>query len=139
MNILESLGCEIISFPKIGDYRGNLTFIEGDEHVPFDIRRVYYIYDVPAGKSRGGHAHKKVHQVIIAISGSFDVIIDDGSERGKFTLNTPYVGLYIPNLVWRDIVNFSTGAVLMVLASEHYDENDYIRDYEEFRKIRLSR
>lgn len=133
MSTLESLRCSIIHLPRIGDYRGNLSFIEGGRHIPFDIRRVYYIYDVPAGESRGGHAHRQVHQVMLALSGSFDILLDNGIEKTKITLNTPYIGLYIPNLVWREIVNFSTGAVLMVLASEYYDENDYIRDYREFR------
>lgn len=135
MEILEPLRCGIIHFPKIGDYRGSLTFVEGERHVPFEIKRVYYIYDVPAGESRGGHAHKKVHQVMISLSGSFDIRLDDGHDRRKITLNRPYIGLYVPNLVWREIDNFSSGAVLMVLASEFYDEDDYIRNYEDFSKL----
>jgi dTDP-4-dehydrorhamnose 3,5-epimerase-like enzyme len=126
---------KIINLPKISDRRGNLTFIEGNRHVPFEIKRVYYLYDVPSGESRGGHAHKRLHQFIIAVSGSFDVILDDGFERMRYHLNRPYYGLYIPPMIWRELDNFSSGAVCLVLASEFYDEDDYIRDYESFKKM----
>jgi dTDP-4-dehydrorhamnose 3,5-epimerase-like enzyme len=126
---------KIINLPKISDRRGNLTFIEGNRHVPFEIKRVFYLYDVPSGESRGGHAHKRLHQFIIAVSGSFDVILDDGFERMRYHLNRPYSGLYIPPMIWRELDNFSSGAVCLVLASEFYDEDDYIRDYESFKKM----
>jgi dTDP-4-dehydrorhamnose 3,5-epimerase-like enzyme len=125
--------CRLLDFPVVQDDRGNLTFIEGGDHVPFDIRRVYYLYDVPGGATRAGHAHKELEQVLIAASGSFDVLVDDGMQRDRVTLNRSYFGLYIPNLVWREIVNFSSGAVCLVLASDHYDERDYFRTYDEFR------
>jgi len=121
--------CNILDLPKITDPRGNLTFIEGGRHIPFDIRRVYYLYDVPGGSERGGHAHKKLHQLIVAISGSFDVIIDDGKSKKRIHLNRSYQGLYICPMIWRELDNFSSGAVCMVLASDYYDENDYYRDY----------
>lgn len=121
-----------IDFPIIHEPRGNLSFIEGGIHVPFDIKRVYYLYDVPGGAARGGHAHKDLQQVIIALSGSFDVVLDDGSSRSKVFLNRSYNGLYLPNMIWRELENFSSGAVCMVLASERYDEDDYIRDHGEF-------
>ena len=122
--------CRIIELPKITDRRGNLTFIEGNEHVPFEIKRVYYLYDVPGGEKRGGHAHKDLQQFVIAASGSFDVILDDGKEQKRFHLNRSYYGLYVPTMIWRELDNFSSGSVCIVLASEHFDENDYIRDYQ---------
>jgi hypothetical protein len=125
--------CRLIDFPKITDPRGNLTFVEGGQHIPFDIRRVYYLYDVPGGAERGGHAHKALRQVMIAMSGSFDVVLDDGREKRRIHLNRSYYGLYIPTMIWREIDNFSSGSVCMVLASHHYDEADYYRDYESFR------
>lgn len=124
--------CKIIQLPKIADPRGNLTFIEGGNHIPFDIKRVYYLYDVPGGSDRGSHAHKKLHQFIVAMSGSFDVVLNDGTETKRFHLNRSYSGLYVCPMMWRDLDNFSSGSVCMVLASERYDENDYIRDYQEF-------
>ncbi len=124
--------CKIIHFPKITDPRGNLTFIEGGRHIPFEIQRVYYLYDVPGGAERGGHAHKELQQVIIAMSGSFDVVLDDGYQQKRFHLNRSYYGLYICSMVWREIDNFSSGSVCMVLASTFYDEADYYRDYQEF-------
>jgi hypothetical protein len=124
--------CKIIELPKISDPRGNLTFIEGGEHIPFDIQRVYYLYDVPGGSERGGHAHKNLHQLIIAMSGSFDVVLDDGYEKKRFHLNRSYYGLYVDTMVWRELDNFSSGSVSMVLASNKYTEDDYIRDYQEF-------
>ena len=124
--------CRIVDLPKITDPRGNLTFIEGNRHVPFDIRRVYYLYDVPGGAERGGHAHKDLHQLIIAMSGSFDVVLDDGKNKQRIHLNRSYNGLYVCPMIWRELDNFSSGSVCMVLASNHYDESDYYRDYNEF-------
>lgn len=124
--------CRIVKLPKISDPRGNLSFIEGKKHIPFDIKRVYYLYDVPGGEVRGGHAHKGLQQLIIAMSGSFDIILDDGREKKTVTLNRSYQGLYLPCMIWRELVNFSSGAVCMVLASEYYTEDDYYRDYDEF-------
>jgi hypothetical protein len=127
--------CRIIDLPKITDTRGNLTFIEPRKHVPFDINRVYYLYDVPGGESRGGHAHKDCEQFIIAANGSFDVILDDGHERKTFPLNRPYFGLYVCTKVWRELNNFSSGSICLVLASELFSEADYIRDYSAFKEF----
>jgi len=124
--------CRIIELPVIGERRGNLTFIEGGRHVPFEIRRTYHVYDVPGGSHRGGHAHRNLHQFIVAMSGSFDVVLKDGREEKRFALNRSYFGLYLCPMIWREIDNFSSGAVCMVLASEHYDEADYIRDYDDY-------
>lgn len=126
--------CKIIDLPKISDPRGNLTFIEGGAHVPFDIERVYYLYDVPGGAERGGHAHKELSQLIVAISGSFDVVIDDGSTRKRFHLNRSYNGLYVCPMIWRELDNFSSGSICMVIASNKYNENDYYRDYNDYTK-----
>jgi oxalate decarboxylase/phosphoglucose isomerase-like protein (cupin superfamily) len=126
--------CKIVDLPKISDPRGNLTFIEGANHVPFEIKRIYYTYDVPGGADRGAHAHKNLHQVIIAMSGSFDVVLDDGFDQKRFHLNRSYVGLYICPMMWRYLDNFSSGSVCLVLASNLYDANDYYRDYELFLK-----
>ena len=122
----------IINLPKIEDNRGNLSFIEEENHIPFKINRVYWIYDVPGGEFRGSHAFKKSEEFIVAISGSFDVILHDGNEEKKFSLNRSYYGLYIPKLVFRRLENFSTNSLALILASTTYDENDYIRDYDEF-------
>lgn len=128
--------CRLIDLPKIHDPRGNLTFIEGGVHVPFAIERVYYLYDVPGGSERGGHAHKALHQLIVAMSGSFDVVLDDGSARRRVHLSRSYYGLYLCPMIWRELDNFSSGAVCMVLASNRYDEADYYRDLGEFRAAR---
>lgn len=124
--------CQMVDLPKITDARGNLTFIEGCNHVPFDIERVYYLYDVPGGAERGGHAHKGLQQLIIAMSGSFDVVLDDGVKKKRVHLNRSYSGLYVCPMIWRELDNFSSGSVCMVLASNRYDEDDYYRDYDEF-------
>jgi len=124
--------CHLIDLPKINDDRGNLTFIETERHVPFSIQRVFYLYDVPGGSLRAGHALKSCHQFIIAISGSFDVVLDDGSERQRFHLNRSHYGLYVTPLTWREIDNFSSNSVCLVLASAAYSERDYYRDYESF-------
>jgi hypothetical protein len=124
--------CRIINLPKVADPRGNLTFIEAGRHVPFDIRRVYYLYDVPGGGERGGHAHKDLEQLIVAMSGSFDVILDDGEQKQRFHLNRSYYGLYVCPMIWRELDNFSSGSVCMVLASNMYDEADYYREYQDY-------
>ena len=126
--------CRLIDLPRINDPRGNLTFIENDRHIPFEIKRVYYLYDVPGGSLRAGHAHKTLRQFLIAMSGSFDVTVDDGQHKMKFHLNRSYYGLYIPPMIWREIDNFSSGSVCLVLASDFYDETDYYRQYSEFKK-----
>lgn len=128
--------CRIIELPKIHDPRGNLTFIEADNQVPFGIQRVYYLYDVPGGSERGGHAHKELHQFIVAMSGSFDVLLDDGREKRRVHLCRSYYGLYICPMIWRELDNFSSGSVCMVLASNKYDEADYYRDYADFMRAR---
>jgi hypothetical protein len=122
----------LIDLRRIANPKGNLTPIEGGVDVPFDIRRVYYLYDVPGGESRGGHAHRQLEQFIVAASGSFEVVLDDGSERTSFSLNRSYYGLFVPRMLWREIENFSSGSVCLVLASEHYDEADYFREYDDF-------
>jgi hypothetical protein len=124
--------CDLIELPKISDPRGNLTFIESGAHVPFDIQRVYYLYDIPGGADRGGHAHKALHQLIIAMSGSFDVILNDGTSSKRIHLNRSYFGLYVCPMIWRELDNFSSGSVCMVLASNKYDESDYYRNYTEY-------
>ena len=124
--------CRVLALPKHTRPNGNLTVVENCITVPFDVRRVYYLYDVPGGEERGGHAHKKLQQFIVAVSGSFDVVIDDGEGRRTVSLNRPYNGLHIRPGIWRELNNFSSGAVCLVLASEHYDEADYIRDYSDF-------
>jgi hypothetical protein len=128
-------GCFITELPKIADPRGNLTFIEGGKHVPFEIQRVYYLYDVPGGAERAGHAHKELQQLFIAMSGSFDITLDDGCSKKCIHLNRSYYGLYVCPMIWRTIDNFSSGSVCMVLASTHYDEADYYRNYEGFLSV----
>ena len=124
--------CHVVNLPKIQDPRGNLTFIEAGNHIPFDIKRVYYLYDVPGGSERGAHGHRALRQLIIAMSGSFDVVLDDGAHKKRFHMNRSYFGLYVAPMMWRDITNFSSGAVCMVLASEVYSEDDYFRNYDDF-------
>lgn len=124
--------CKIIDLPKITDQRGNLSFVESNVHIPFEIKRVYYLYDVPGGESRGGHAHKNLQQLIIAMNGSFDVLLDDGRVKQNITLNRSYQGLYVSTMVWRELNNFSSGSVCVVLASELFSEEDYYRNYYEF-------
>ena len=126
--------CKLVYLPKVEDVRGNLTFIESNEHVPFPIQRVYYLYDIPGGESRGGHAHKDLEQFIIAANGSFDVVLDDGHNKERYHLNRSYYGLYIPNLIWRELDNFSSGSVCLVLASKPFNEDDYIRNHEDFKQ-----
>jgi len=124
--------CRVIHLPRISDSRGNLTFVEQGRHVPFDIQRVYYLYDIPADAERGGHGHKALHQLIVAMSGSFDVVLDDGRQTKRVHLARPDFGLYVCPMIWRELVNFTAGAVCMVLASNLYDETDYYRDYATF-------
>jgi hypothetical protein len=124
--------CKLIDLPKISDPRGNLSFIEAGKDIPFEIKRVYYLYDVPGGSDRGSHAHKNLHQFIVAMSGSFDVLLDDGKKKKRIHLNRSYKGLYVCPMMWRYLDNFSSGAVCLVLASSNYDEADYIREYSEF-------
>jgi len=125
----------IINLPKIEDERGNLTFIEEENHIPFKIKRVYWIYDVPGGQKRGGHAFKEQQEFIVALSGSFDVVVDNGTEQQTFSLNRSYYGLYIPNGLWREMNNFSTNSLALVLSSTEFSEEDYIRDYDDFLKF----
>lgn len=127
--------CKLIELGKNHHANGNLTVVENGMQVPFDIKRVYYLYDVPGGEERGGHSHKALKQFIVAISGAFDVVIDDGINQRTITLNRPYQGLLIVPGIWRVINNFSSGAVCLVIASEHYDEADYVRDYQEFKQL----
>nr|WP_294926810.1 FdtA/QdtA family cupin domain-containing protein [uncultured Flavobacterium sp.] len=129
------MNIQIISIPKIEERRGNLSVIENDT-VPFDIKRVYYLYDVPSGAERGGHAHKDLQQFLVALSGSFDVVLNDGKEQQIITLNKPYEGLLINSGIWRELQNFSSGSVCLVVASEVYIEDDYIRDFEEFKALK---
>ena len=124
--------CPVVELPKIHNRAGNITPIENNKEIPFEIKRVYYLYDVPGGEERGGHAHKQLQQFIIAASGSFDVTIDDGKNKKTISLNRPYYGLHIIPGIWRELSNFSSGAICLVLASEKYDENDYIRNYNDF-------
>lgn len=127
---------KIIELPKILDARGNLSFAEQNNQIPFEIKRTYWIYDVPGGESRGGHAFRKNEEMIIALSGAFDVVVDDGERQKRFNLNRSYYGLYIPKGLWRTMENFSTNAFALEFGSEHYDKSDYVRDYEQFKKLK---
>jgi|LauGreSBDMM110SN_4_FD.fasta_scaffold04361_3 dTDP-4-dehydrorhamnose 3,5-epimerase-like enzyme len=128
------MNAKLIEFPRVRDPRGNLTFVENSRHIPFDISRVYYLYDVPGGESRGGHAHKNLQQVLIAVAGSFDVILDSGKEKRTYTLSKAFQGLYIPKMTWRELNNFSSGAVCLAMVSNFFDEQDYFRNYSDFLK-----
>lgn len=129
---------KMLELPKILDSRGNLSFIESTRHIPFDIKRTYWIYDVPGGETRGGHAYQHLEEVIIALSGSFDIMVDDGSQQKTISLNRSYYGLYVPSMIWRQLQNFSTNALCLVLASTEYNESDYIRDYDSFTKMQTN-
>jgi len=128
----------VLKFPKITDPRGNLTFVEQERHIPFSISRAYWIYDVPGGGKRGGHAYRHQQECIIALSGSFDVFLDDGTTQKTVTLNRAYYGLYLPSMIWRRMQNFSTNAVAFILASHPYDQHDYVRDYAKFKTMNLT-
>lgn len=129
---------QLVELPKFCDPRGNLSFVEQNNHIPFPIKRTYWIYDVPGGESRGGHAYKKTDEFIIAISGSFDVTVDDGEEKRTFTLNRSYYGLYIPKGFWRTMDNFSTNSLALEFASTPYDRSDYVEDYDEYLKMKAN-
>ena len=127
-------GIRLIDFPKILDARGNLSFLQNADQIPFEMQRVYWIYDVPGGEQRGGHAYKSLQEIIIALSGSFDVVLNDGKEEKKYTLNRSYYGLYIPKMVWRHLDNFSTNSLAFIVANKQYDELDYIRDFKNYQR-----
>ena len=129
-------GVKIIDLPKIKDPRGNLSFFENSNQIPFDIKRTYWIYDVPGGEIRGSHAFKESHEFIVALSGSFDVVLHDGEKEVKFNLNRSYYGLYVPNLLWRHVENFSTNSLALIVSSIPYNSNDYIRDFDEYKRIK---
>ena len=128
--------CRLIELPKFLDSRGNLSFVEELNHIPFEIKRTYWIYDVPGGEARGGHAFKENQEFMVALSGAFDIIVDDGTLKKTFTLNRSYYGIFVPAGLWREITNFSTNAVALEFGSIHYDEADYVRDYDEFLKLK---
>jgi len=131
---MKKINYNFINFPKIVDHRGNLAFIESNIHLPFAIKRVYFLYDIPGGATRAGHCHIKLHQVLLPLSGSFDISLDDGQNKKTLTMNETNKGLYIRPMIWRTINNFSSGAVCLALASDYYDEGDYIRDYKIFKE-----
>lgn len=128
--------CALISLPKIENRAGNITFVNNNVEIPFQVKRIFYLYDIPGGASRGAHAHKECHQFLIAASGAFEVLLNDGKVQRQISLNQPYFGLHIPPGIWASEINFSSGAICLVLASEFYDEKDYIREYDEFLKIK---
>jgi dTDP-4-dehydrorhamnose 3,5-epimerase-like enzyme len=128
---------KILQLPKIEDQRGNLSFYESLNHIPFQIKRTYWIYDVPGGQTRGGHSFKTQHEFIIALSGSFDVKLNDGVSEKTYSLKRSYYGLYVPNMIWREILNFSTNSLALIVSSTHYSDSDYIRDYNDFQKLAL--
>jgi len=136
MNESSVFDCVILPLNKIHNRAGNITIVEGTNNVPFEIKRVYYLYDIPGGEARGGHAHKELHQLIVAASGSFDVLLDDGKNKKVVTLNRPDFGLIVVPGIWRELMEFSSGAICLVLASHLYDESDYIRDYQDFKIIK---
>lgn len=136
MNRTTVYDCSILELPKIENPAGNITPINSGVEVPFDIKRVYYLYDVPGGATRGGHSHKELEQMIVAASGSFDVILDDGNSQRTVHLDRPYLGLLMPQMIWRELVNFSSGGICLVLASQKYNPDDYIRDYNEFLQLK---
>ena len=129
-------GVELIELPKILDERGNLSFFENSNQIPFDIKRTYWIYDVPGGETRGGHAFKESHELIVALSGSFDIVLHDGVKEVKYSLNRSYLGLFVPNLIWRQLENFSTNSLALIVSNISYNKQDYIRDFDEFKKIK---
>lgn len=128
--------CKLVELPRFLDARGNLSFVEQNNHIPFEIKRTYWIYDVPGGEARGGHAYYKNQEFIVALSGAFDVVVDDGQTQKKFSLNRSYYGLYVPSGLWREIENFSTNSLALEFGSEHFEKEDYIRDYELFKKLK---
>lgn len=128
-------GVKIIEFPKIPDERGNLSFFENNSQIPFSIARAYWIYDVPGGQVRGGHAYKTLQEVIIALSGSFDVVLNDGVTEKIFTLNRSYYGLYVPKMIWRHMQNFSTNSLAMIVSDQPYDENEYLRNFDQYKEM----
>lgn len=129
--------CSILQLPKIHNRAGNITALENNIHLPFDVKRVYYLYDVPAGEERGGHAHRELQQIVIAVSGAFDVLLNDGTNKKIVHLDRPFIGLHIVPGIWRELLNFSSGAVCLVLASLKYDENDYVRNYNDFLSYKV--
>ena len=129
----------IINLPKFLDARGNLSFVEQKNHIPFEIKRTYWLYDVPGGEARGGHAYRENQEFIVALSGSFDVVLDDGTQKQTFTLNRSYYGLYVPKGIWREMENFSTNALALILSSTEFNEDDYVRDYEEFLRLKAKK
>lgn len=137
MNLKSVFDCELIWLPKVGDRKGHITAVNNNQDIPFGVKRVFYLYDIPGGESRGAHAHKECHQFLVAASGAFEVLIDDGNVKRQILLNRPDVGLHIPPGIWASEVNFSSGSICLVLASHEYDESDYMRDYKEFLKYRL--
>ena len=128
--------CNVLSLNKIHNLAGNITIVEGEQNIPFNIRRIYYLYDIPGGESRGGHAHKELYQLIVAASGSYEVLLDDGTNKKIVRLNRPNFGLLVVPGIWRELFEFSSGAICMVLASHRYDEADYIREYESFKNLK---
>lgn len=133
---MENNQAKLIELPKIPDDRGNLSFIEGDTHIPFSIERVYWIYDVPGGEERGAHAFREQEEFIVALSGSFDVVLHDGEQETRFHLNRSYKGIYVPAMTWRNLDNFSTNSLCVVLSSTRFEESDYIRDFDEFLRLK---
>ena len=133
MKMSSVFDCSVVDLSKFHSNAGNITVVENDNNIPFEVKRIYYLYDIPGGEDRGGHAHIELEQYIVAASGSFDVVLDDGTNKKKFTLNRPYLALHIVHGLWRQLNNFSSGSVCLVLASHEYDENDYIREYSEYK------